>query len=171
MGSLVAMPLMIALPYMFFEALAFWAVARWLGVGWALLLLIAFFFVGIVLAAWQMRAIASKLARGKQSAGSAAGDLGLVAAGAVGVALPGFVTSIFGLALILSPTRALARKFMAQRLRAKVERLGVRSFEATNAYRKRASYGSFGGGEVLEEEDIRRWSSNIDPDDFRNPNA
>lgn len=171
------MPFVVALPYMIIEALAFWAVARWLGVGTALLLLIACFFLGLVLAAFEMRGIAKKLAEGREHAGKAAGDIGLTAAGAVGIAMPGFVTTVLGLLLILRPTRAIVRKFMAKKLRAKIEGLGVRSFQATNAYRQQASYGSFTGTVVDAdpdqrmdsaefEEELKRFGRDVKPEDF-----
>ncbi|AZA11405.1 FxsA family protein [Corynebacterium gerontici] len=171
------MPLVVALPYMIVEALAFWAVARWLGVGTALLLLITCFFLGLLLAAFEMRGIARKLSQGSENAGKAAGDIGLTAAGALAVAMPGFVTTILGLLLILRPTRALVRKSLAKKLRAKIEDLGVRSFEATNAYRQQASYGSF-AGTVIDaepqqrangaqfEEELKRFSRDVRPEDF-----
>ncbi len=168
------MPLFIALPYMLIEAVAFWAVAKWLGVGTALLLLILCFFLGLFLAAFEMRGIARKLASGKEGPGKAAGDIGLTAAGAMGVAMPGFVTTVLGLLLIIPPTRAAVRKSLAKKLRAKVEDLGVRSFEATNAYRQRASYGSFDPRVVdakedaptLDEQSLKHWTDNVRPEDF-----
>ncbi|GAA1473911.1 FxsA family protein [Corynebacterium felinum] len=168
------MPLYLAVPYFIIEALAFWAVASWLGVGYALLLLFAFFFGGLILAAIEMRRIAATLSRGTSNPGKAAGDIGLIAAGAVGVAMPGFATSILGLLVIIAPTRAIIRRLLAKKLRTTIEDMGVRSFQATNAYRQRASYGSFSTGTnsqiVINEEEIQQWSTNLDPDDFTDKN-
>lgn len=170
------MPLFIGLPYILIEAFAFWGVAQWLGTATALIALIAFLFGGLFLAAFEMRSISRRLASGNSSPGRAAGDLGLLAAGAVGVALPGFVTSLFGLLLILPPTRALIRSFLAKGLRKKIEDMGVRSFEATNSYRQHASYGSFSAQSIIEhdqlnEEEIQKWSRDIKPEDFGGPHG
>ena len=81
--------------YFVVETLVFYAVAKWLGVGTALLLLLGVFFGGFLVALWQM----SRLGRLAQRRGLSArdssrvlGDMGLVAAGTVGVALPGLRT-------------------------------------------------------------------------------
>ncbi|MCQ9342906.1 FxsA family protein [Corynebacterium sp. 76QC2CO] len=140
------MPILVALPYILIEALAFWGVASWLGVGTALLLLLGFFFGGLIFAAWEMSRISRRLMQGNNP-GKAAGDLGLTAAGAILIAMPGFCTSIFGLLLVLTPTRALLRKVLARKLALKIEQLGVRSYEQAAAFRPTTStYGSFGSG-------------------------
>lgn len=167
------MPLVIFIPYFFIEALAFWGVSEWLGVGWALFALFAFMAGGVVLAAWEMRQISVKLATGGRSPGASAGDLGLVAAGAMLVALPGFVTSIFGLLLIIAPTRSLIRKMMAKRMRSWLEDMGVRSYNATNQYRHHAQYGSFtpksDDDPGFDENQIQIWTRDVKPEDFGSP--
>lgn len=164
------MRLYFALPYFLIEAIAFWGVSRWLGTGVALILLFACLFGGLILAAWEMQNISRKLSRGTASAGRAVGDLGLIGAGAMGVAMPGFVTSIVGLLLICTPTRALVRNLLAKKLRTKIEELGAKSFEATNAYRQQAHYGSFAqphaSEQVIDEEEIQSWTRNLRPEDF-----
>ncbi|MEJ5927308.1 FxsA family protein [Corynebacterium sp. H128] len=165
------MPLLIAIPYFIIEALAFWGVSKLIGVGWALVALFVCFFGGLVLAAFEMQRIGRSALRnqGQVSAGRIAGDYGLIAAGAIGVALPGFVTFVLGLLLILPPTRALFRGMLAKKLRVKVENLGMRGFEATNRYRQEASYGSFKdpNKSVIDEDEIQQWSDNLDPEDFK----
>ena len=178
-GRVWNVPLIILLPYLLIEALAFWGVSQLIGVGWALVLLFVFLFGGLALAAHEMRSIAIKMSQGRTSAGRGAGDWSLVAAGSVFVALPGFVTSVVGALLIIPPTRALVRGLLAKTLRAKIEDMGVRSFEATRSYAHKdaASYGSFTGNATVtkttphspdsaETEEIERWSSKVSPDDF-----
>lgn len=168
------MPLLIALPYFILEVLTFWGLASWLGLGWAILAIIVCFFGGLWLAAYQMRSISRAAAAQRIDPGRAAGDTGLLAAGAVLVALPGIATSLLGLLLVIPPTRAVVRKMLARKLRTTIENLGVRSFEATNMYRERASYGNFRDPEtpqkpdheVIDEEEIQNWTSNLDPEDF-----
>lgn len=166
------MPIALILPYLIIECLAFWGVSQWIGVGWALFALMVFFFGGLFFAAYEMRQIALRLAQGRERAGAAMGDMSLLAAGAFGVALPGFVSTITGLLLILPPTRVLFRKALGKKLRQQVEELGIRAFETTNQYTHRTSYGSFGGGGssvVIDEPtdaDIQQWATNADPEDF-----
>ncbi|WPF67180.1 MULTISPECIES: FxsA family protein [unclassified Corynebacterium] len=161
------MPLFLAVPYILTEALTFWAVARLIGVGWALLALSLVFFGGLFLATHQMRSIAVSAASGRQRPGEAMGNYGLIATGAVLMALPGFATAFLGLLLILPPTRSLIRRSLARKLRARIEEAGMRSFERVSAYRQRTSYGSFAGGEVIDEEEVQRWSRDVKPEDFR----
>lgn len=160
------MPLFIAIPYILVEALAFWLVSKWIGVGLALVLLIGCFFAGAIIAAWQMRSIAFNATKTPEKVGKAAGDLGLTAAGAILMAMPGFVTFIIGLLLVLPPTRAALRTVLAKKLRAKIEDLGVKSFQMTNQYRQQTSYGNFGGGVIDSEQDIQNWTQNLRPEDF-----
>lgn len=82
------------------------------------------------------------------------------------MALPGFVTSIIGLLLMLPPTRSAIRSVLAKKLRMKIEDLGVKSFQMTNQYRQQTSYGNFGGGVVDSEENIQNWTKNLRPEDF-----
>lgn len=174
------MPLLIALPYIILEVLTFWGLASWLGVGWALLVLLLCFFGGLWIAAFEMRRISQAAAKQQADPGRVAGDFGLLAAGSVLVALPGIATSLIGLLLILPPTRAVVRRILVRKLRTSIENMGVRSFEATNMYRQRASYGNFADPNaapatstaadpahpVIDEEEIQQWSSSLDPDDF-----
>lgn len=177
------MPLLIALPYILLEVLTFWALTSWVGLGWALLILLLSFFGGLWIAAFEMRRISQAVTSQRIDPGRAAGNYGLLAAGAVLVALPGIATSVLGLLLIIPPTRAMIRGVLARKLRATIEDMGVRSFEMANANRQRASYGYFtdpnqpekSAGEdpdhpVIEEAEIQEWTSQLDPEDFRDDN-
>lgn len=164
------MPLIIAIPYFLIEALAFWGVSQLIGVGWALVALFICFFGGLVLAAFEMKRIGSVALHQKNpNPGRIAGDYGLLAAGSILVALPGFVTTIVGLLLILPPTRALVRGMLAKKLRAKVENLGMKGFEQANRYRQQASYGTFTDPNkpVIDEDEIQDWTRNVKPEDFK----
>lgn len=178
------MPAAIAIPYFIIEILAFWGVVMWLGFGWSLALIVLFFVGGLLLAGVELRRISKSAAihqaSGQGSSGAIAGNIGLTAAGAILVAMPGFVTSIIGILLIFSPTRALIRKMLAKKLRSAIENMGVRGFEAVNGYRTQASYGNFGAAfgqqassqpqpEVIDEEEIQAWTSDLKPEDFGKP--
>lgn len=184
-GMVGHVPAAIAIPYFIIEILAFIGVVMWLGFGWALGLLALFFIGGLLLAGVELRRISRSAAihqaSGQGSAGAIAGNIGLTAAGAILVAMPGFVSSIVGLLFIFSPTRALFRKMLAKRLRGAIENMGVRGFEAVNGYRTQASYGNFGAAFnpeaqpaadpiVLDEEEIQTWTSDLKPEDFNRPN-
>ena len=142
--------------YVLVETLVFYAVAKWLGVGTALLLLLGVFFGGFLVALWQM----SRLGRLAQRRGLSPrdssrllGDMGLVAAGTVGVALPGFVSSVVG-------------------LEERISVAGARSFARVYQSRPRTSYGSFGGQSapiVVDESEIVEWSKSVKPEDFAGP--
>ncbi|AKK05910.1 protein affecting phage T7 exclusion by the F plasmid [Corynebacterium mustelae] len=166
------MPLIFAIPYFFIEALSFYAVASWLGVGKALVGLFVVFFIGIIVAAWEMRRISAQLNKTSTNSAKIAGNFGLVAAGAVLLALPGFASSVVGLLFIFPPTRAVVRTVLARKMRHSIENLGIRSFEMTNTYRQRTSYGSFGTGSnqsnpiVIDEQEIRDWTKDVKPEDF-----
>ncbi|AKK08748.1 FxsA family protein [Corynebacterium testudinoris] len=161
------MPFLLAvIPYLVIEALAFWAVASWIGVGWAILTVFALMAISLILAGVEMRRVSRAAAAQKIGPGRLAGDYGLLTAGAILGGIPGIVSSILGLLLIFAPTRGLIRQVLAVKLVKTVEDLGVRSFEATNAGRAHTNYGSFGAGTVIDEEEIRGWTENIQPEDF-----
>ncbi|APT84736.1 FxsA family protein [Corynebacterium aquilae] len=166
------MPIAIAIPYILAEALAFYLVSKLIGTGWALLALLLCFFFGLLIAAIEMRRIATMAAHGQRAPGTAMGDLGLIAAGSMGVALPGFITTIGGLLLIFGPTRSIVRKIMARKIRQRIEVFGTHAYETAASYGTRANYGSFVVDEQPQQqpqpsdEDIETWSKNVDPQDF-----
>ena len=156
--------------YVLVETLVFYAVAKWLGVGTALLLLLGVFFGGFLVALWQM----SRLGRLAQRRGLSARDSSRVLGdmGLVGVALPGFVSSVVGLVLIVPVTRAVVRRVVAKRLQERISVVGARSFERVYQSRPRTSYGSFGGQSapiVVDESEIVEWSKSVKPEDFAGP--
>ena len=118
--------------YVLVETLVFYAVAKWLGVGIALLLLLGVFFGGFLVALWQMSRLgrlAQRRGLSPRDSSRVLGDMGLVAAGTVGVALPGFVSSVVGLVLIVPVTRAVVRRMVAKRLQERISVVGARNFE------------------------------------------
>ncbi len=179
-GRVADVPLIIAVfPVLIIEALVFWAVASWLGLGWALFLMFALMAVGLLSAPLEMRRVGALATRQKVSVGRVAGDYGLLTAGAFLAGSPGIASSVVGLFLILPPTRAVVRGILAKKLMRSIEDLGVRSFQATRAGRPGTSYGSFtdpfapqpdpsdGPAEVIDESEIEQWTKDIRPEDFR----
>jgi UPF0716 protein FxsA len=85
------------------------ALVSTIGLGWTLLLLLAAFAAGTTSAGSQLKRQLTRL----QSGLTAASDGALVALGTVSVVVPGLVTSVAGLLLLLPPTRAAARPVLA----------------------------------------------------------
>ena len=98
--------------YLVVEIVAFAAVGSWLGFGWTLLLLLAGGVVGLWLTRREggraMQAIVDA-AQDRRIAHTELTDGLLVAAGGFLILLPGFVSDLVGLALLLPPSRRLIR--------------------------------------------------------------
>lgn len=111
--------------YVFAEIAAIWAVGSAVGVLGTLGLLLAGAFLGSWLARREggkaMRAFMSA-ARAGQPAEKELTDGMLVALGGVLILVPGFVSDVLGLLLMLPPSRALARRWWLRR----VEKRAVR---------------------------------------------
>ena len=193
------MPVVYFFAYFLLEALAFWAVSSWIGVGWALLVLFVTMFFGMTIAGVEARRIMRSRVRADDKGqlvysddkpGRTAGNVGLTMVGGVPLSIPGFVTTIVGLLLILPPTRSLIRTVLAARMFRAIERMGMRVYEATPMAQNHTSFGQFTSARpsqpgardssrgsarrrardedlVIDEDEIRRWSESADPDDFR----
>ena len=105
--------------YVLAEVAAVWAVGHAVGVLGTIALLLAGAFIGSWLArregAKAMRAFVTT-ARAGRPAEKELTDGMLVALGGVLIMLPGFVSDVFGLLLLLPPTRAVARKLWLRRM-------------------------------------------------------
>jgi UPF0716 protein FxsA len=115
------------LVYALAEVTAVVGLALTIGLGWTLLLLLAAAVVGAALAGSQLKLLLRRLRSGltmsrggtsPHARGAAAGlrgpaaDSALVALGTVLVVVPGLVSTLAGLLLLLPPTRAAARPLM-----------------------------------------------------------
>ncbi|MFC8045980.1 FxsA family protein [Nocardia sp. NPDC057353] len=106
------MPAVYLAVYLVAEIATFVAVAHLAGVVAAILLLIACSAAGVLLVAGQGRKVLDgfrRVGRGELTPGTAVADGALVATGALLVLVPGLLTSILGLLMLLPPTRALLR--------------------------------------------------------------
>lgn len=155
------MPLLLFIAYFVLETLAFWGVVKLIGLGWAIVALFATMFFGMSIAAWEAR---RQLARRGQAPGKVAGNVGLTIVGGLLLSAPGFVSTLLGLLLILPPTRSLTRQLLGATVMRRVEKAGLRVYQAAPT----TSYGTF-GGEVIDEEEIKAWSENVSPEDFQKP--
>lgn len=167
---------MLFLAYFLIEALAFWGVSQLIGVGWALLGIFILMVVGALAASPALRSELERASSGAGSVGQFAGGTALVAAGWALAIIPGYVSSVIGLLLLVRPTRELVRKSMANSLRKRVEDFGVQVYDVSPMKRRSASYGSFAPGDVIDaepdtapapsDEEIENWSRNARPEDF-----
>lgn len=119
------MPAALLVLYVIIEVVAFTLLASWIGFGWALLALVGLFFLGVVVAAIEVRRLSvrafedaraatesgdeEQARRALANAGTMVADSAMLMVGSILLALPGFVTTILGLLLILPPTRWLLK--------------------------------------------------------------
>jgi UPF0716 protein FxsA len=89
------------------------ALASTIGLGWTLLLLLAAFAGGLALAGSQLKVQLNRLRSGLNAGQSKLASDGMaVALGTLLVVMPGLLTSVAGLLLLLPPTRAAARPLL-----------------------------------------------------------
>nr|WP_296767318.1 FxsA family protein [Rhodococcus sp. (in: high G+C Gram-positive bacteria)] len=94
--------------YVIVEVAALVAVGSAIGVLWTVLLLMAGSVVGLILVRSQGKRVMEGLrsaSRGERSPGGAVADGVLFAIGSVAMFVPGLVTTVFGILLLLPPTR------------------------------------------------------------------
>lgn len=118
---------MTVLLFVFLEIASLLIVGSWIGVGWTLLLLLGGFVLGLALigrGGREAMAAVNQAARSRGVAdGTVSGGFLTVVAGALFM-IPGFLSDLVALSLLLPPVRALARRRMsawAQRRAATVQ--------------------------------------------------
>ncbi|WP_068279729.1 FxsA family protein [Aldersonia kunmingensis] len=141
------MPVLLFVCYVLVELAAFvWAVNT-IGALWTIVLLFAGTFVGLVLVRSQWRSVRAgfqRVAQGEESPGGAVANGALVGLGAGLMFVPGLVTSVLGLLLLLPPTRMLLRPLVVL---AATRRFGPLTVAT-------ARYSSTNGSEVIDGEVI-----------------
>ncbi|WP_293771369.1 FxsA family protein [uncultured Corynebacterium sp.] len=178
------MPLLFIFAYFVVETLAFWGVSKLIGTGWALIALFVTMFFGMSIALFEVRRLMSRqvvsdghgaLYVKQEGVGKLAGNVGLTLTGGLLLSAPGFVSTLLGLLLIFPPTRSLLRTLLGFGIFRSMENAGVRFYERAHMGQPQESYGSFADPsgahhEVidadLDEDELRQWSENLDPDDF-----
>jgi len=131
--------------YVVVELAAVVGLAATIGIGWTLLILLAAFVVGLSVAGSQIRRQLRRLRDGMTTAQGAVSDGALVALGTLLVVIPGVVTSVLGLLVLLPPTRVAARPVLTFLVARSVRR------RAFPRYAGRADYID---GEVINVEDV-----------------
>lgn len=131
------------LGYLVVEAVAFFAVSKIIGVGWALLSIFALIFLGVVCASSALRQALARASKGRSSVGELAGDSALLLTAWVLNLVPGFVTGAIGLLLVFPPTRHLLSRVLSRKMSRGIEDFGVRVYNASPMSRFSTQYGSF----------------------------
>lgn len=116
-------PSRLFLVYLVVEAAALAALIATIGFGWTLLLIIGSFVAGLLLAGSQLRAQLRRLLGGRRGgafgggalADGALADGALVAVGTLLVVVPGLVSTVAGLLVLLPPTRSVVRRVAGAR--------------------------------------------------------
>ena len=107
------MAMRLFLVYVLVELAVVVALVSTIGFGWTFLLVVGTFALGLVLAGSQVKRQVQRLRTGLATPQGAVSDGALVALGGVLTVVPGLVTSVLGLLLLLPPTRAAARPVVA----------------------------------------------------------
>ncbi|MBO0885522.1 MAG: FxsA family protein [Mycobacterium sp.] len=104
----------IAFSYLIGESLAYSLVAKYFGIPMAVFLLVGCSVLGAVVLLEHSRRTMERILTGEILPRRAGSDEGMISAGALLLFLPGLLTSVLGVALLLAPTRELLRPTVAQ---------------------------------------------------------
>lgn len=153
------MPLLYFFLYLVVEISALVWLASTIGILWTVLAVIAMSVIGMATIRSQGRRVLSELRSanaGRRSPGGAVADGALVALGSILLTIPGFVSSIIGLLLMIPLTRALLRPIIARSAAKRVETAVAsgRAFPAGNFGQGGFGPGGFGRGGVVIDGDI-----------------
>ncbi|MGV0398415.1 FxsA family protein [Corynebacterium suicordis] len=165
------MPLLAA-AYLIIEITAFILLGLWIGFGWAILLIIGLFVLGLALSAWQFRELTRRVSTTAthpdsataaqpvdgESPGRLTADLALALVGSLLVAVPGVVTSALGIFFLLPPTRTLIRKGIGAGARVAITKFADNTYQnvygvarpGSKAYGKERADRPQGWGEVID---------------------
>jgi UPF0716 protein FxsA len=131
------------------------ALASTIGLGWTLLLLLAAFAGGLLLAGSQLKVQLNRLRSGLNASQSKlAADGMAVALGTLLVVVPGLLTSVAGLLLLLPPTRAAARPLLgAMAVRGLGRRIPLITVTGVGPYH-RTPQSDYIDGEVIDVTEV-----------------
>ncbi|UZJ26333.1 FxsA family protein [Rhodococcus antarcticus] len=141
------MPLIVLLVLFVVEVAALVAVGTWIGVGWTVLLFVGTSVLGGFLLRNQGRRTLAELREAQaahRTGGKELADGALGGIGALLMVLPGLLTDVVGLLLVLPPTRTLVRPLLGAAV-ARTVLVVPQRFSA-------AGGGRFGAGRVVEGE-------------------
>ncbi|OBJ73614.1 FxsA family protein [Mycobacterium sp. 1274756.6] len=117
----------VLLAYVLVEIAVLIALVTTIGAGRTVLVLLATFLLGLLVAGAQLRRQALTLLRGLRDPAKTLTDSALVALGAVLVVVPGLASSVAGILLLLPPTRAAVRPVLSAVALGRLARPAARS--------------------------------------------
>ncbi|MGB3770629.1 MAG: FxsA family protein [Rhodococcus sp. (in: high G+C Gram-positive bacteria)] len=163
------MPLLYFFLYLVVEISALVWLASTIGILWTVFAVIALSVVGMATIRSQGRRVLSELRAantGRRSSGGAVADGALVALGSVLLTIPGLVSSVLGLLLMIPLTRTLLRPVIARSAAKRVEHavatgrafpagsFGPRGYGPGNSGPGNSGPGNFGNGHVVIDGDV-----------------
>jgi UPF0716 protein FxsA len=151
MRPLLRYPARLAALYLLVELVAVILLVRAFGWAWTLLVLLATFVVGVLLAGTQLKGQLRALRRAPNVSRGVVTDGVLVGLGAFLVVLPGVVTTTAGVLMLAPPTRGamrpLAETMLTRRIDRRLGAVNLSAFRGPGAGR-----GDYIDGEVVEGE-------------------
>ena len=151
MRPLLRYPARLAALYLLVELVAVILLVRAFGWGWTLLVLLATFVIGVLLAGTQLKGQLRALRRAPNVSRGVVTDGVLVGLGAFLVVLPGVVTTTAGVLMLAPPTRGAMRPLAETMLTRGIDRrLGAVNLSAFRG--PGAGRGDYIDGEVVEGE-------------------
>jgi UPF0716 protein FxsA len=123
-----------------------------IGFGWTILALLGASVLGFVLAGSQVKRHIQRLRMGLTTPQGAVTDSAMVALGAVLVFVPGLVTTVAGLLLLMPPTRAIGRPLLTAMAARRMPLITVATAAAAN--RAGTGRGDYIEGEVVDVVDV-----------------
>ncbi|OBB03460.1 membrane protein FxsA [Mycobacteriaceae bacterium 1482268.1] len=144
------MAMRLFLIYLILEIAVVVALVSTIGFGWTVLALLGTSVLGFVLAGSQVKRQVRRLRSGLTSPHGAVTDSAMVALGTVLVFVPGLVTTVAGLLLLMPPTRAVARPVLTVIAARRMPLITVASSAASAAGRARPGRGDYIDGEVID---------------------
>ena len=147
------MAMRLFLLYVLVEAAVVVGLVSLIGVGWTFLLLVGTFALGLALAGSQVKRQVQRLQTGLTSPQGAVSDGALVALGIILTVVPGLVTSVVGLLLLVPATRAVARPAVAALAARRLGRVPL-IVTTMGPGPRRTARGEYVDGEVVDVTDV-----------------
>ncbi|MET0450884.1 MAG: FxsA family protein [Mycobacterium sp.] len=148
------MAMRLFLVYVLVELAVVVALATTIGFGWTFLLLVGTFALGLALVGSQVKRQVQRLQSGLASPQGAVSDGALIALGSVLTVVPGLVTSVLGLLLLMPPTRAAARPAVTALAARRLARMPLIVTTAGAPFRPAG--GEYIDGEVVDVTDVEQ---------------
>lgn len=155
--------------YLLVELAAVIGLVYTIGFGWTVLLLLGTFALGIALAGSQMTRQLARLRAGLSGPQGAATDGVLIALGTILTLVPGLVSSVLGLLLLIPPTRAMARPAVAAVAARGLARMPM--VVTTTGGAGRVPRGDYIDGEVIDVTDVTDVDGEVIVPDVHRPDA